>query len=70
MSPGVLDRVSCLWLHGVARSARGWIEFVEVWDWGGVPSWNVSAVSFIFLSMLLVLVCAVPDGFSLGPEII
>ena len=32
MSPGVLDPVSCSWLRGVARSARGCVGFVEVWD--------------------------------------
>ena len=45
MSPEVLYRVSCLWLSVVVRSARGCIGFVEVWDWGGVPSGNFFAVS-------------------------
>ena len=29
----------------MARSARGYAGFVEVWDWGGVPLGNVSAES-------------------------
>ena len=50
---------------GMVRSAHGYVGFVEVWAWGDVPYRNVSAVSLIFLSMLLVLVC-----FSLGPAIL
>ena len=52
------------------RSARGYVGFVEVWYWVGVPSGNVSAVLLIFLSMLLVLVCDVPYGLSLNPAIL
>ena len=54
----------------MARSACDCVGFVEVWAWGGFPLGNVSAVSSIFLSMLLVLLFDAPDGFSIGPEIL
>ena len=53
-------------MHGSAWSARVYVGFVEVWDWGSVLSGNVSAVSLNFLLMFLVLVCEVLDGYHLG----
>ena len=54
----------------MARSARGCIGFVEVWDWGSVLSVNVSSVSLKYLLMFLVLVGDILDGFSIGPVIL
>ena len=48
MIPRVLDHVTHLWLPGVDQSSHGCVWFVEVWDWGGVPSGNVSVVLLNF----------------------
>ena len=48
ISPGVLDRVSRWWLLNVSHSARGLVEFMEVWDWGSVPWRNFLAVPLVF----------------------
>ena len=70
MSPGVLARVSCLWLCRVAHSARDCVGFVELWAWGSVPSGNVSTVSLKKKSMFIALVCDVLDVFPPGPVIL
>ena len=54
----------------MARSARGYVVFVEVWGWGSVLSGNVSDVSLKFLLMFLVIVCDVLDDFYIGPVIL
>ena len=54
----------------MTRSARGCIRFVEVWASGSVILGNVSDESLIFLSMFLVLVCDILNGFSLGSVIL
>ena len=64
MIPGLLDRVTCWWLCGVARSARGCVGFVEVWAWGDESSGNFSVVSLnIFFNVLSAYVCR-PGWFS------